>query len=198
MIFGRRRVHAFSLVEVTLAMGIAAFCLIAAFGLMPLGVQTNRNSTSQSAAVNIMAAVVADLRAISKPYDNSKIYYSGNQVVSGSSCYVYIATSPTSGHTPPNPTYWSAGSSCPRFGIIFPTTFPTTNTLYFDDAGRSPPVTDSRYRLDVTFLTWSSANLDGTGRYGANLKVTWPALANPATPSGPSGTAEMFAAFDRN
>jgi uncharacterized protein (TIGR02598 family) len=54
---------AFSLVEVTLALGIAAFCLIAVFGLMPVGVQTNRNATSQTAATNIMAAVVSDLRA---------------------------------------------------------------------------------------------------------------------------------------
>jgi uncharacterized protein (TIGR02598 family) len=56
-------VAAFSLVEVTLALGVAAFCLIAVFGLVPLGVQTNRNSTSQTAATNIVAAVVADLRA---------------------------------------------------------------------------------------------------------------------------------------
>ncbi len=62
----RRSVHgaaAFSLVEVTLALGIAAFCLMAVFGLMPVGVQTNRNATSQTAATNIVAAVVADLRA---------------------------------------------------------------------------------------------------------------------------------------
>jgi uncharacterized protein (TIGR02598 family) len=54
---------AFSLVEVTLALGIAAFCLIAVFGLMPVGVQTNRNATSQTAATNIIASIVADLRA---------------------------------------------------------------------------------------------------------------------------------------
>jgi uncharacterized protein (TIGR02598 family) len=53
----------FSLVEVTLALGIAAFCLIAVFGLIPVGVQANRNATSQTAATNIVAAVVADLRA---------------------------------------------------------------------------------------------------------------------------------------
>jgi uncharacterized protein (TIGR02598 family) len=54
---------AFSLVEVTLALGVAAFCLIAIFGLIPVGVQTNRNATSQTRAANIMAAVSADLRA---------------------------------------------------------------------------------------------------------------------------------------
>ena len=59
-------VGAFSLVEVTLALGVAAFCLLAVFGLVPVGVQTNRNATSQTAAANIMAAVVGDLRATPK------------------------------------------------------------------------------------------------------------------------------------
>ena len=53
----------FSLVEVTLALGIAAFCLMAVFGLMPVGMQTNRNAKSQTRATNLMAAVMADLRA---------------------------------------------------------------------------------------------------------------------------------------
>jgi hypothetical protein len=57
---------AFSLVELALALGIAASCLIAVFGLMPVGVLTNRNATSQTAATNIVAAVVADLRATPK------------------------------------------------------------------------------------------------------------------------------------
>ena len=48
-LFGHR-LRAFSLVEVTLALGVAAFCLIAVFGLMPVGVQTNRNATSQTGA----------------------------------------------------------------------------------------------------------------------------------------------------
>ena len=54
---------AFSLVELTLALGIAAFCLIAVFALVPIAVLANRNATSQTAATNIIAAVVADLRA---------------------------------------------------------------------------------------------------------------------------------------
>jgi hypothetical protein len=44
-------------------LGIAAFCLIAVFGLMPVGLQTNRNAKSQTRATNLMAAVMADLRA---------------------------------------------------------------------------------------------------------------------------------------
>jgi len=71
MIFGLRRVHAFSLVEVTLALGIAAFCLIAVLGLLPIGVQTSRNATSQTAATNVMAAVISDLRATPTSKSNS-------------------------------------------------------------------------------------------------------------------------------
>ena len=56
-------IAAFSLVELTLALGIAAFTLIAVFGLVPLGVQTNRNATSQTAATNILSGVVSDIRA---------------------------------------------------------------------------------------------------------------------------------------
>ena len=54
---------AFSLVELTFALGVAAFCLIAVFSLIPVGIQTNRNATSQTAATNIIASVIADMRA---------------------------------------------------------------------------------------------------------------------------------------
>jgi uncharacterized protein (TIGR02598 family) len=70
----RRNKYAFSLVEVTLALGIAAFCLIAVFGLMPVGVQTNRNATSQTAATNILSSVVSDIRASPKGHANSAKY----------------------------------------------------------------------------------------------------------------------------
>lgn len=61
-----RSIAGFSLVEVTLALGIAAFCLIAVLGLVPVGVQTNRNATSQTAAINILSSVVSDIRASPK------------------------------------------------------------------------------------------------------------------------------------
>ena len=74
MKFGLRRPHAFSLVEVTLALGIAAFCLIAVFGLVPVGVQTNRNATSQTTATNILSSVVSDIRASPKGNSNTAKY----------------------------------------------------------------------------------------------------------------------------
>lgn len=59
----KQHTSAFSLVEVTLALGIAAFCLLTVVALVPIAVLANRNATSQTAATNIMAAVIADMRA---------------------------------------------------------------------------------------------------------------------------------------
>jgi uncharacterized protein (TIGR02598 family) len=64
----------FSLVEVTLALGVAAFCLIALLGLLPLGARTNQNSTSQTAAAALLSSVVADLRATPKTSQTSRQY----------------------------------------------------------------------------------------------------------------------------
>jgi uncharacterized protein (TIGR02598 family) len=54
---------AFSLVEVTLALGIAAFCLIAIVGLLPIGMTSNQTATEQTASVGILSGIAADLRA---------------------------------------------------------------------------------------------------------------------------------------
>ena len=139
----------FSLVEVTLALGVAALSLIAVFGLVPVGVQTNRNATSQTRATNIAAAVTADLRGTPR----------GN-------------------------------NTSPQFGI----TFAAPKTLYFDDTGQFTTVlgANSRYQLNVT---WTTTGGCFPTLPCADIKVTWPA---PATPASASGSVEMLAAFDRN
>lgn len=55
--------RSFSLVEVTLALGVASVCLIAIFGLLPVGLRTNQDAAQQIAAGDILGAVIADLRA---------------------------------------------------------------------------------------------------------------------------------------
>ena len=144
---------AFSLIEITLALGIAAFCLLTVFALVPIAVLANRNATSQTAATNIMASVIADMRAA------------------------------------------GTASTSQQYGI----TFGTPKTLYFDGTGQATPLLgpNSRYRASVT---WNTSNLTGSCSPTlpcADLKVTWPAAADPATTT-PSGSAEMFAAFKRN
>lgn len=137
---------AFSLVELTLAIGIAAFCLIAVMGLIPIAVQTNRNATSQTATNGIIASVIADMRS-------------------------------------------TTSSTSPQYLI----TFGAAKTLYFDSVGQYATSlgANSRYRVTVTFPSSPS------GLSYADVKATWPAAVNPSTTT-PSGSAEMFAAFDRN
>jgi uncharacterized protein (TIGR02598 family) len=54
--------HGFSLVELSIALGIAAFALIAIFGLLPVGVGSNNASIRQTEAVNLASGFVEDLR----------------------------------------------------------------------------------------------------------------------------------------
>jgi len=53
----------FSLVEVVLALGIAAFCGVTMMGLITVGLKANHNSASQTVANGILSAVISDLRA---------------------------------------------------------------------------------------------------------------------------------------
>lgn len=54
---------AFSLVEVTLALGVAAVSLLAIFALLPISLKTNQSSSQQTTANSIISQVAADLRA---------------------------------------------------------------------------------------------------------------------------------------
>jgi len=62
----KRHVHrtaGFSLVEVTLALGVAAFCLIAVLGLLPTSLRTQQASIEQTVANGVMTEILGDLRA---------------------------------------------------------------------------------------------------------------------------------------
>lgn len=65
----------FSLVEVTIALGIAAVSLIAIYGLLPVGAQTNANAAAETTAVNIIAALTADMRATPNASSTSGQYH---------------------------------------------------------------------------------------------------------------------------
>ena len=54
---------AFSLVEITLALGVAAFALLAIFGLLPASLKTQQASIQQTTANTIASQIVADLSA---------------------------------------------------------------------------------------------------------------------------------------
>jgi uncharacterized protein (TIGR02598 family) len=57
------RIAAFSLVEVVLALGVAAFALLAILGMMPTSLKTQQASIQQTTANAIISSIFADLRA---------------------------------------------------------------------------------------------------------------------------------------
>jgi len=151
--------HAFSLVEVTLALGVAAISLLVIFSLLPIGLQTNQRAIEQTASADILSAVVADLRATP-------------------------VTSPRGG-----------AATSTQFAISIPAAGSSgSTTLFLNSAGQAATSqqSDSRYRVTITFLPNGSGAKTATF---ADLKVTWPAGSAIANARG---SAEMFAAFDRN
>ena len=85
-----RSQRAFSLVEVTLALGVAGFCLIAIFGLLPVGLTSNQTSIEQTAAASLASTLVADLRATAKttpPTAKSSPYFNISIPASGSATH---------------------------------------------------------------------------------------------------------------
>jgi uncharacterized protein (TIGR02598 family) len=135
------RTVAFSLVEVTLALGVATLLPIAVFGLMPVGIQTNRNATSQTAATSIMTTVVADLRATQKtpgdwrgtspqfriPLGTAKTLYFDSEI----RCSIDLA-----GSTSPSGAAWARPLQT-RYRMNI--TFPSTGNLTYADVNVTWP-----------------------------------------------------------
>jgi Tfp pilus assembly protein PilV len=58
---------AFTLIEVTLSLGVTAFCLLSILGLLPVGLNSNQATIEQTAGANILTTVAADLRSTPNP-----------------------------------------------------------------------------------------------------------------------------------
>ncbi len=55
--------RAFSLVEVILALGIATFGILVIVALLPVGIQSTKDSLEETGAVNVLSEVIADRQA---------------------------------------------------------------------------------------------------------------------------------------
>ena len=177
---------AFSLIEVTLALGVAAFCLLTVFALLPIGLNTNQNAYQQTIAAGIATALSADLH--------------GTPVASG--------TSTTSRFLIPIPK--AAASTSVTHTLFFGDNAAATGPYgqQLDQATPSMSPFPSRYRATITF----SPALDTTPRsplspwnktFKVWILVTWPALADRngsinTMPSKFSGSYETVTTLDCN
>jgi hypothetical protein len=136
--------------------------------LVPVGVQTNRNATSQTTATNILASVASDIRASPKtglPGNSNTKKYSIRRL-KGNECTVCFD---------------SQGQPSAMQGLNV-----------------NCPPGNWRYRLYVKIypiVAPPSSNTPFSANY-ADLKLVWPAAANPlSTTVTPSGSAEMVTSF---
>jgi len=166
------RVGAFSLVEVTLALGVASFCLVAVLGLLPVGIQTNQAAIQQTTANTILSSIISDMRS-------APVFPRGNGVVSKQFSHTFPNT-PTQFLT--TTLYFHNDGST--------TTTPTTadaNTTFYATVTFLSPTTGSRtaslYDVKVAWPYAASGNGNGNG--------------NSGTPA-PRGYVETVVALDIN
>jgi len=65
--------RAFSLVELSVALGVIVFCLLTIIGLLAVGITSTHSSTVQTSATNILTAVSSDLEAIPNVTPNDPV-----------------------------------------------------------------------------------------------------------------------------
>jgi uncharacterized protein (TIGR02598 family) len=166
----------FSLVEVALALGVAAFCLVPVFGLLPVGLNSNRNTFEQTSAANVASAIVTDLRAtalVSPPMDQTTPSYG-----------VTIPGAPTSS----SPVTFFVRQDGTRLGAV---------------GANADPTLFPHYRVTIYFTSTNpaAAASDPNNATAARILITWPALADgsaAAVPTNFSGSLQATTALFRN
>jgi len=158
---------AFSLVEVVLALGVAAFCLIAVMGMLPAGLKVQQASVRQTTANEIMAAVLNDLRAdvVLPPGQASKEQDSGFGLHGH---WALVAV--------PDTLFFTNEGN--QTGSVVQGTFP-------------PAPSDAVFRAKITYLFPPTATTSV-----ANVIITWPAQVDPTTGT-PAGSVGTYIAVNR-
>ncbi len=162
-----RASSAFSLVELTLALGVAAFCLIAVLGMLPVSLKTQQASINQTKANAIISQIAADLRADVRlpPGQASKEQDQGFGL---------------HGH-------WLTVSVPDT--LYFTNEGKQTGSAYASPPPPAPP--DAVFRATITYLFPPTLSTSIAG-----ITVTWPAAVDPATGT-PAGSIDMFVAVNR-
>jgi type II secretory pathway pseudopilin PulG len=172
-----RKAFGFSLVEVTLALGVAAFCLLALLALLPAGVKVQQNSIQQTTANQILSQICSFLRA---------------DVRLPPGLYQQVCPNPPDPNDPCNwdqlHGHWANVAQPP-------------DTLYFTNTGKqtgnlnvSSPPADAVFRVKITYNP-----VPPTGSTSvANVVVSWPAPVDPdQAGSVPAGSVKALLAVNR-
>ena len=163
-----RQVVGFSLVEVTLALGLAAICLLALLALLPVASKTQQTSMQQTTANQIISQINAVLRAdVSLPPGQAN----------------KVCGDPPD---PNQPCQWDNLHGHWR-NVALP------DTLYFTNEGNPPrPNETPVFRAKITYRAPPSETTSL-----ADITVTWPAQVDPDLGGVPAGSVTATIAVNR-
>jgi type II secretory pathway pseudopilin PulG len=169
------QIAGFTLVEVTLALGVAAICLMALIGLLPTSLKTQQSSIQQTTANQIISQISSFLRADVRlpPGQASK-----------------ACPDPPD---PNDPCDWSNLNGHWR-------NVATPDTMYFtNEAKPIGTVTQPNnvpanavFRAKITYMTPPTETTSL-----ASIRVTWPAAVDPDNSVAPAGSVTTLLAVNR-
>jgi Tfp pilus assembly protein PilV len=156
-------IKAFSLVELTVALGVIGFCLLTILGLLAIGINSTRSSTVQTTATNLLTTITSDLEAMPNVTPSFAGPVAKGSVASGSI---------------------SRSSLSPVYGLAFPAggNAATANmVIYVNDNGlTNSTAAGALYRVNI-WVTASNTNVVASAQPHqetfAHVLITWPAIA---------------------
>lgn len=164
----------FTLVEVTLALGIAAFCLVALMGLLPTSLKTQQSSIQQTTASQIISEISTFLRADVRLHPGQ------------------LSKACPDPPDPNEPCDWSNLNG--HWRNVAP-----ADTMFFTNEGKpTGTVTqpnnvpaDAVFRARITYITPGTQSTSL-----ASIRVTWPAAIDPEN-GVPAGSVISVLSVDR-
>ncbi len=152
----------FSLVEIVLALGIAAFCLVSISGLLLFGFQSSTSTFERTAAAGVGAAVIAELQATPA-------------AASASAPKFNIPIQPSGGATVTPTTFNVDQSGTPgALGVA-----PTFTSLYRVAFLLTPPAAGQRSATSVRIVvSWPASSDPTVSTWPKHAQGTWETVVN--------------------
>jgi hypothetical protein len=159
----KRSIAAFSLVELSIALGVIVFCLLVIMGLLAVGTSSTHSSAVQTSATNILTAVISDLEAVPN-------------------------ITPSYGLTTAKGTVAqpSRSSGSPVYGLYFPAGGAGATSTYKFYVGENGLTNSSAAASLYQVNIWMTASSTTSARQEtfARVLITWPATVSYANAQG--------------
>ncbi len=155
----------FTLVEVTLSLSIAAFCLTNLLGLIPVGIVSNQTCIEQTTAVGIVSSIAEDLRTTPK-------------------------SNPPTTQTSPQFHFDIPATGTKTQTLFLGQDGLATNAMDTD----ATPDKNPKYRATLQFSAADPSRPNPRGTTSVRILITWPALADKTAAIAPSKFAGSYEA----